>query len=139
MIGGPCLVALLLSYLVKLRKVGTSGLLTPPPMKPIQKKYNSSESPTLPGYSTGNIDIKIIFLIYFPYLLYESVRSDGGVNTEPNFVEKKMLNISAEQKPKTTPSKTFTHLTKLQNQHPNHPPLPKWKSLLPLQNPNPKK
>jgi len=39
LIGGPCLAALLLSYLVKLRKVATSGLLTPPPVKPIQKKY----------------------------------------------------------------------------------------------------
>jgi len=96
MIGGPCLVALLLSYLVKLRKVRTSGLLIPPPMKPIQKKHNSSESSTLPGYSVGNTDIRIIFLIYFPYLLSESIKSDGGVNTNQNFMDKKMLNISAE-------------------------------------------
>ena len=47
-----------------------------PPMKPIQKKYNSSESPTLPRYSIGNIDIRIIFLIYLPCLLSESARSD---------------------------------------------------------------
>jgi len=125
MIGGPCLVALLLCYPVKLRKVGISGLLTPSVVKPIQKKYNSSESSTLPGYSIGNTDIRIICLIYFLYVLSGSTRSDGRVNTKPNFVERKMLNISAEQKPRTTPSKTFTHLTILQNQHPNHPPLPK--------------
>ena len=107
MIGEPCL-----SYLVKLRKVGTSGLPTPQPIRLIQKKYNSSESLTLPRYSVGNADIRIIFLIYLPYLFFESARSDGGVNTKPNFMEKKMLNISGEQKPKTTPSKTFTHLTK---------------------------
>lgn len=137
-IGGQCLVALPLSYLVKLRNDGISGLQTTPLMRHLQKKYNSSESSTLSGYSVGNTDIKIIFLIHFPYLLFGSTRSDGGMNTKQSSVAKKMLNISAEQNPKNTPSKTFIHLTKIKKLHEVHLPLPKWKYLQPLQNPNPR-
>ena len=110
-IGGQCLVALPLSYPVRLRKDGIFGLQTPPPMKRLQKKYNSSESSTLHGYFVGNTGIRIFFFIHFPYLLCEPIRSDGGMNNKQNSVAKKMLNISAEQKQKNLPSKTFIHLT----------------------------
>ena len=74
-------------------------------MEHLQKKYNSSESSTLPGYSVGDTDIRVFFLIYFPYLLCESTMSDGGMNTKQNSVAKKMMNISIEQKPKNYPPK----------------------------------
>jgi len=94
-IGGLCLVVLLQCYLAKLKKVRTSGLQTPLPMKPIEKKFYFSKSSTLHGYSVGNTDIRIIFLIHFPYLFYRSTKSDGGMNIRRNSVAKKMLNISA--------------------------------------------
>ena len=87
-ISGQCLVALPLSYLVRLRKDWISRLETRPPMEHLQKKYNFSESSTLPGYSVGNTDIRIFFLIHFPYLLCESTRSDDGMNTKQNSVAK---------------------------------------------------
>ena len=136
-ISGQCLVALPLSYLVRLRKDGISGLQTPPPMEHLQKKYNSSESSTLPGYSVGNTDIRVFFLSHFPYLLCKSARSDGGMSTKQNSMAMKMLNISPGQKPKNLPSKTFAHLTK-RTLPVVHLPQQKWKSLLSLQNPNPR-
>ena len=136
-ISGQCLVALPLSYLVRLRKDGISGLQTPPPMEHLKKKYNSSESSTLPGYSVGNTDIRIFYLIHFPYQFCGSTRSDGGMNTKQNSVAMKMLNISVEQKPKNLPSKTFIHFSK-RTLTVVHLPQQKWKSLLPLQNPNPR-
>ena len=136
-IGGQCLVALPLSCPVRLRKDGIFGLQTPPPMKRLQKKYNSSESSTLHGYFVGNTDIRIFFFIHFPYLLCESIRSDGGMNNKKSSMAKKMLSISAEQKPKNLPSKTFIHLTKRTSPVVDLPKQ-KWKSLLPLQKPNPR-
>ena len=87
-ISGQCLVALPLSYLVRLRKDGISRLQTRPPMEHLQKNYNSLESSTLPGYSVGDTDIRVFFLIHLPYLLWKSTRSDGGINTKQNSVTK---------------------------------------------------
>ena len=134
-IGGQCLVALPLFDLVRLRKDRISGLQTPPPMKHSQKKYNSSESSTLPGYSVANTDIRIFFLMHFPCMFCESIGSDDGMNTKQNSVAKKTLNISTEQKLKNLPSKTFIPLTK-RTLPMVHLPQQKWKYLLPLQNPN---
>ena len=136
-ISGQCLVALPLSYLLRLRKDGISGTQTPPPAKYLQRKYNSSESSTLPPYSVGNTHIRIFFLIHFPYLLCESTRSDGGMNTKQNSVAKKMFNVYVEQKQKKLRSKTFIRLTK-RTLPVVHLPHPKWNSLFPLQNPNPR-
>jgi len=126
------------SVLPNKAKDGTSRQQTPSPVKPMQKKYNFSEFSTLPGYSIGNTDIIIIFLIHFPYLLSVFTRLDGGMNTRHNSVAKKMLNISAEQKPRNSPSKTYILLIKGKRLHVVQLRLPKWKSLLPPQNLNPR-
>ena len=131
-IGGLCLVVLLQSYPVRLRKVVTFGLQTPLPMKLIQKKYNFSESSTLPEYFVGNTDIKTFCLIHFPYLWYVFTKSDGGMNTRWSSMAKKMLNISAKQKLKNSPFKTSILLTKGKKLHVVHLRLPKWKSFLPI-------
>jgi len=102
------------------------------------KEVQLFETFNISGVFRQDYNIIIVFLIHFPCLLFRFARSDGGMNTKPSSVAKKMLNISVKQKRKNTPSKTFTHLTKVQNQHPSHLPLPKWRSRLPLQNPNPR-
>ena len=74
----------------------------------------------------------------FPLSVVHLSKSDGGMNPRQSSVAKKMLNISVGQKPKNSPSKTSVLLTKRMKLHVVHLPLPKWMSLLPLQNPNPR-
>jgi len=80
------------------------------PLSLIQKKFNSFEPSTLPGFLVGNTGRKIICLIHFPSLWSTFTKSSGGMNIKQNYVAKRMWNFSARQKRRSSLSTISIHL-----------------------------
>jgi len=103
-IGGLCLVVHQSYFPPKQKKVGTTGLNLLP-WNLTWRTYNFLDNSMWHGSSAGNTDFKTFFLFPIHCLRFVSTKSNGGLNSKPDYAAKKMWNISAK------PIKRSSHFT----------------------------
>lgn len=85
-------------YIMKQKKDGIYRKRTPHPLNHTPKKYNSFGLSTSLGSLVGSTVYKIIYLMHFHFLWSIFMRSNGEMNTKPNYAVKRMWSISAKPK-----------------------------------------